>query len=59
MPTVVGPDGLIPVDFLGWIHGIEVVNGEYDHKWKVEEGDQGDYILKVDTINKQMRAQKK
>ena len=59
MPTVVGSDGLIPVDFLGWIHGIEVVNGEYDHKWKVEEGDQGDYILKVDTINKQMRAQKK
>lgn len=59
MPTVVGPDGLIPVTNFDSIHGIEVVNGAYDHKWKVEEWEQGDYILKVDTINKQMRAQKK
>lgn len=60
MPKVVGPDGLMPItNNYSNIHEIEVVKDAYDHKWKVEDYEVGDYILKVDTINKQMRAQKK
>lgn len=60
MPTVYGTDGLMPISFKD-PHGIEVVQGgpDIDHKWKILDNEVGDYILKVDTINMQLRYQKK
>ncbi|MGN0190896.1 MAG: SusE domain-containing protein [Candidatus Cryptobacteroides sp.] len=60
MPTAYGDDGLIPLTFYEGNHGFEVVeSGGYDHKWKIEDWEEGDYVIKLDTRTKKLTSYKK
>ena len=60
MPTVYGSDNLIPLNFFDGNHDIKVVYpGGGDFKWKIEDGEEGDYVIKLDTRTNKLTSYRK